>query len=144
MKRIQRSVVSGAMIGVVALLVALGSGAVIAQAGSQTGAAFTTLTLKNGWTGGPFSTGLPAVAKISGVVVFKGAMANASTANPVAFTLPAGFRPSKAVFVAVDEADANTGRIDIATSGVVTVEAPGGNLAIAKTFTSLDGVSFAP
>jgi hypothetical protein len=84
------------------------------------------------------------VAKISGVVVFKGAMANATTTNPAAFTLPAGFRPTKAVFVAVDEADANTGRIDIATSGVVTVEAPGGNLAIAKTFTSLDGVSFAP
>lgn len=143
MKRLQRRLSPSTVIATVALLIALGGSAVVAQAGSRTPLAFTTLVLQNGWKGGPFGTGKPAVAKIAGVVVFKGAMGNPINNNPQAFTLPAAFRPSKSVFLTVDQANATVGRIDILSSGVVTVEAET-TYAEARTFTSLDGVSFAP
>jgi len=79
----------------------------------------------------------------SGIVHFKGAIATTGT-NPVPFTLPAGFRPAHQVYVAVDLCNATNGRLQIAPTGVVTVQAEGGNFSNATCFTSLDGVSFAP
>ena len=100
----------------------------------------TPLTLVNGWTNAPFSTSNAAVEKINGIVHFKGAIASGTTA--VMFTLPAGFRPSKDVYVAVDLCNATNGRIHIVPSGVADVEAEGGNFNNAQCFTSLDGASF--
>jgi hypothetical protein len=127
-----------------ALLVALGGSAAVGQANSEIASAFKLLTLQNGWTGGPFSTSLPAVAKINGIVYFKGAMST-SGSNPVAFTLPPALRPAKAVYVTVDLANAVPGRLIITPNGVVSVEPMTGfGFQYAATFTSLDGAHFAP
>jgi hypothetical protein len=103
---------------------------------------FTPLTLQNGWTSSPFGTSAPAVRTISGIVRLKGAIATTGT-NPVPFTLPAGFRPARVVFVPVDLCNATNGVLQIEPTGVVTVEAEGGAFSNAACFTSLDGVSFA-
>ena len=103
---------------------------------------FTSLTLQNGWTSGPFGTSAPAVRAISGIVHLKGAIATTGT-NPVPFTLPAGFRPAKVVFVPVDLCNATHGVLQIDPSGVVTVDAEGGAFSNAACFTSLDGAWFA-
>ena len=76
----------------------------------------------------------------SGIVHFKGAIANGSSAG--LFTLPAAFRPSTNVFVPVDLCGATNGRLFIKPSGVVTVEAQ--TFSNARCFTSLDGVTFVP
>jgi hypothetical protein len=110
---------------------------------AKSASSFTPLALQNGWTNAPFSTSNAAVRVISGIVHFKGAIATTGT-NPVPFTLPAGFRPATAVYVAVDLCNATNGRLDIQPSGVVTVEAEGGVFGNAQCFTSLDGASFAP
>ena len=103
---------------------------------------WTALTLQNGWTGAPFGTSAAAVHTISGIVHFKGAIATTGT-NPVPFTLPAGFRPARAVYVPVDLCNATHGALFIAPNGTVTVGAEGGAFSNAACFTSLDGASFA-
>jgi len=104
---------------------------------------FTNLTLINGWTAGPFSTGSPSVAIIGGIVHFRGAIATSGT-NPEPFVLPASFRPSTNVYVPVDMCNATNGRLDIAPSGDVTVQQQNGDpFSNAQCFTSLDGVTFA-
>jgi hypothetical protein len=122
----------------------LGTGA--AQAGTTAPQAlaggWTPLTLQNGWSNSPFGTSAASVRTISGIVHLKGAIATSGT-NPVLFTLPAGFRPAAAVFVAVDLCNATNGRLQIEPTGVVTVQAEGGAFSNAACFTSLDGVSFA-
>ena len=80
---------------------------------------------------------------ISGIVHLRGAIATTGT-SPVPFTLPAAFRPAKAVFAAVSLCNATNGRLQIEPTGVVTVQAEGGAFSNAACFTSLDGVSFAP
>jgi hypothetical protein len=102
-----------------------------------------TLSLQNGWTGGPFGTAPPQAVYTDGTVRFQGAMATSGT-NPVAFTLPSALRPSYNVFVKVDMCGGTNGRLDISPSGVVTVEAEGGAWSHAQCFTSLDGASFIP
>ena len=109
---------------------------------AKSATSFTALTLKNGWTGAPFSTSNPAARVISGIVHLKGAIATTGT-NAVPFTLPSAFRPATAVYVPVDLCDATNGRLFIQHSGVVTVEAEGGTFSNAQCFTSLDGASFA-
>ena len=101
---------------------------------------YTPLTLQNGWTSYGSSTASPAVRKINGIVHFEGAMSNG--ANPLAFTLPVGFRPSHWVYTSVDLNEAIKGHILIAPNGQVTVFAEGSQ-SEASLFTSLDGVSFA-
>jgi hypothetical protein len=54
------------------------------------------------------STASPAVRKISGIVHLEGAMQTSGT-NPLAFTLPVGFRPTHYVYVPVDMDLANRG-----------------------------------
>ena len=110
---------------------------------ARTGTSYTPLTLENGWFKAPFGNSKPAVRTISGIVHLKGAIATTGS-NPVPFTLPAAFRPAKAVFVAVDLCTATNGRLQIEPDGVVTVQAEGGAFSNAACFTSLDGVSFAP
>ena len=101
---------------------------------------FTPLTLVNGWTNAPYGTSNAALANINGIVHFEGAIASGT--SPVAFTLPAGFRPATNVYVPVDLCNAANGRLDIAPSGVVSVQAEG-SFSDAQCFTSLDGASFA-
>ena len=64
--------------------------------------------------------------------------------NPAALTLPAGFRPSKNVYVLINLCTGSIGRLDITPSGAVTVEAEGTNdFWMAQCGTSLEGASFA-
>jgi hypothetical protein len=104
---------------------------------------YVPLTLKNGWTNAPFSTSNAAVSLVAGIVQFKGAISTTHK-SAVPFTLPKAYRPATEVYVPVDMCNANKGRLDIAPTGVVTVEAEGAILSNAQCFTSLDGVSFAP
>jgi hypothetical protein len=101
---------------------------------------WTTLALKNGWSGAPFSTHSPAVRTISGIVHFRGAMST-SGSNPVAFVLPKAFRPTTFVYVPVDLCNATNGRLIIAPTGTVRVEAET-SFSNAQCFTSLDGASY--
>lgn len=101
---------------------------------------FTALTPINGWTGGPFATATPKAGNSYGLVYFQGAISTAGT-NPVAFTLPAAFRPVTNVYVPVDLCDATKGRLFIQTNGIVTVQFET-VFSNAQCFTSLDGVSF--
>jgi len=105
------------------------------------GAAFSPLLVTvNGWTAAPFATSNPAVSVVDGIVRLKGAIANGTSTD--AFVLPFGIRPSTNVYVSVDLCNGAAGRLNIAPSGLVSVQAASGNLAEAQCFTSLDGVSF--
>src|SRR5689334_22414149 len=79
----------------------------IGAAGAQaaTTAAFTPLTLVNGWS----DYGLwSAATNVSGIVHLRGEIMTSGT-NPVAFTLPSGDRPSAKVSVPVDMCNATNG-----------------------------------
>ena len=76
-----------------------------------------------------------------GIVHLAGAIANGASAT--VFTLPSELRPATNAYVGIDLCNAAHGRLAIAPSGVVTVDAQGGSLAGAACFTSLDGASFA-
>jgi len=104
---------------------------------------FTPLTLVNGWTNYGNGTASPAARKISGIVHLEGAMKTNGT-NQVAFTLPAGDRPTYRIFVPADLCGATNGGLFIQADGSVSVEAEGGDWSNVQCFTSLDGVSFAP
>jgi hypothetical protein len=103
---------------------------------------FTALALINGWSGAPFATSSPEAKVIGSRVHFKGAMATSGTNNRP-FTMPAGFRPAKDVYIEVDLCNANKGRLHITPAGVVDVEAEGGTFSNAQCFTSLDGAWYA-
>src|SRR5260370_14462010 len=82
---------------------------------------FTKLTLVNGWATSSGSA-TPAVADISGIVHFKGAISTSSgNTNLVAFVLPPGFRPANDVNVPVDMCNAAGGELNIAPTGVTQV-----------------------
>ena len=102
---------------------------------------FTPLMLQNGWHNYTDGTVNAAVRKISGIVHLEGAIAGGT--SPLAFTLPAGFRPAHNVYVSVDMNGANRGHVLIDSNGQVTVFAEG-SPSVASSFTSLDGVSFEP
>jgi hypothetical protein len=105
-------------------------------------AGFSGLNLQNGWVNDPPVTSLAVFGALGGAIRFKGAIS--SGGNPVTFTLQAGFRPATNVYVPVDLCNATNGRLFIQPSGVVTVQAEGGNFANAQCFTSLDGAWFVP
>jgi hypothetical protein len=106
-------------------------------------ASFTQLKLHAGWTefDNLFRT---AAARLSGgIVQLKGEIKTAGT-NPVAFTLPAKFRPSRSVYVLISLCTGSIGRLSIAPTGVVTVQPEGtDNWWMVKCGTSLEGASFA-
>lgn len=116
---------------------------------------WTTLTLLNGWqaAGSPYAT--PAVGKVNGVVVFRGALKATSPTSNIAFSLPAAFAPADHNGFP----DAATVRVKIVLSGgaggsltydpfshTVAINqdglSPSAIGSAAKTFTSLDGASF--
>ena len=99
---------------------------------------YTPLAPQNGWASYATGTASPAVRKISGIVHLEGAMSSSGT-NPLAFTLPAGFRPTHYVHVSVDTYLANRGQIVVAPTGQVTVVPEGNVWNNASSFTSLDG-----
>jgi hypothetical protein len=105
---------------------------------------FQPLTLKNGWTGNCSGGGLPAIAKsVEGIVYFRGAICETPGSSNPAFTVPAGFAPSKTEFLAVDELSGYTGRIVINTNGNVVVEPdPDHPNTSFSGFTSLAGTSY--
>ena len=143
--RTRMAVATGSM----ALVLGLGSGILTSttaqaqtSATSANSSTWTSLTLQNGWTNGPFGTSVAAARTVSGIVHLKGAIATTGT-NPVPFTLPAAFRPAAVAFVPVDLCNATNGRLQIEPTGIVTVQAEGGAFSNAACFTSLDGASFA-
>jgi hypothetical protein len=104
-------------------------------------ATFTPLSLLNGWTNEPHTDGSVAGAGvICGIVHLRGAIATGATANP--FVLPAAFRPATEVFVPADVCG-QSGRLDIAPNGVVTVQAESVNIIVTQCGVSLEGVTFA-
>ena len=104
---------------------------------------FTALKLKTGWTEFDNFFRKAGARVVGGIVHLEGEIKTAGT-NKAAFTLPAGFRPSKKVYVLINLCTAGIGRLDIAPSGAVSVEAEGcGNLWMIQCGTSLEGASFA-
>ena len=103
---------------------------------------FTPLTLQNGWTSTGLASARPAVRVISGIVQLEGDM-YFNGINPVAFTLPARFRPAHNVAVKVALCGRDSGVVIIGPSGAGTVQAEGGIWSNAQCQTSLDGVWFA-
>ncbi len=103
---------------------------------------FTPLTLENGWTNAPYSTGNAAATSVAGIVYLKGAIATTGT-NAVPFTLPPNLSPTTDVYLPVDLCGASTGRLFIQPDGEVTVETLSGDFSEAQCLTSLDGASFA-
>jgi hypothetical protein len=101
---------------------------------------FTALAPDNGWTNAPYNTRSAGVRLISGIVHFRGAVANGTSTT--LFTLPTGFRPPTNTYVTVDLCNATKGRLLIMPSGEVSVEAEN-SFADAQCFTSLEGASFA-
>jgi hypothetical protein len=104
---------------------------------------FVPLTLKNGWVGNCFGSGVPAIAEsVEGVVRFRGDMCrqSGSSANP--FAVPPSLRPTKTEWLTTDEASASTGRIVVDPSGQVAVDSDPDNSLAAAGFTSLAGVSY--
>ncbi|MGB9234060.1 MAG: hypothetical protein WCC04_06570 [Terriglobales bacterium] len=112
-----------------------------------TGSAFaqfvgpTPLTLINGWTNAPYTTSIATVEEVSGIVQFRGAIANGSSAQP--FTLPPSLTPATNVYIPIDLCNATYGRLNIEPNGEVTIQAESGTFSNAQCFTSLDGASFA-
>jgi len=121
------------------------AGAAMAQAATSAPhtltSSWTSLRLVNGWHDFPHGTAAPAVTNINGIVHLKGAIATHGT-NNVPFTLPRGDRPAIDVYVPVDLGAATAGLLNIAPSGVASVQADQ-TWSDAQTLTSLDGASFA-
>jgi hypothetical protein len=104
------------------------------------GTGSTPLTLINGWIETGFGTENASALNAYGIVYFQGAISSGTDSEP--FVLPVAFRPITNVYVPVDLCNATNGRLVIATSGEVSVEAENGTFSNAQCFTSLDGVSF--
>jgi hypothetical protein len=106
-------------------------------------AAFTQLTLTNGWEIYEFGAATPAVTDIDGIVYFKGNI-DTTPGNPsmVPFTMPAGFQPSKYVSLPTNLCVAVSGELFIAPTGVAQAISSG-NQDYAQCSTSLDGLSYA-
>jgi hypothetical protein len=100
------------------------------------------LTLVNNWVNFNGTARPPAWARdAQGVIHFRGAIMETANTNAQFTTLPASIRPAVALWLVTDLLNAAPGRIDIATSGVVTVEAAT-NAAAARGLTNLDGITY--
>jgi len=111
-----------------------------------TTAGSTPLTLATGWTTTTFGTRSPAFTVAGGQVRLQGAIAAPTGTALSVFTLPLGSRPATAVYVPVNLCGGVKGRLNITSTGAVTVQpftgTGGGTPADATCFTSLEGVSF--
>ena len=105
---------------------------------------FQTLTLKNGWVGNCFGSGVPEIAKgVEGVVYLRGDMCRTSGSSDNPFAVPAGFVPTKFEWLTTDQYGASTGRIQIQPStGEVQVNDDPEHANAGASFTSLQGVSY--
>jgi hypothetical protein len=102
---------------------------------------FTVLKPKNGWTAYGYDTRVAAAAVDNNDVVhLEGAIAQPTGSDPIAFILPAKFRPAAEVYITVDQYGGATGRLDIYADGTVHVQ--GIDYSLAQGFTSLEGVTF--
>jgi hypothetical protein len=101
---------------------------------------YTALTLKNSWVNAPYATRNAVAKDIGGFVHLAGGIAS-GTASGV-FQLPAGLRPSSAVYVTTDLCNGRKGRLQITPDGSTVVETDGA-FSDATCFTSLEGVTFA-
>lgn len=110
-------------------------------AGSRVATTFTPIALAAGWNNAVFSGNMAGANVTSSVVQLRGAISTTGN-DPVAFTLPSGFRPSTNVYAPVNLCGGAKGRLFIQPSGVTTVQAEGSAWANAQCFTSLEGVSF--
>jgi len=105
---------------------------------------FKNLKLLNGWSRYVGARVPAAAVDSNGIVHLKGEMRNSSKER-LAFTLPAGMRPSAEIYVPVDLCNGYTGRLDIYSDGEANVETVGSKVvpfSEAECFTSLEGVSF--
>jgi hypothetical protein len=98
------------------------------------------LTLINGWQAAGAAYGLPSVSLSNGVVYLSGAMSQPSGTGSAFATLPKADRPARMLYLPIITTDNSTWLNS-------TVKAtPAGQLSVsgnaAKTFSSLDGVSF--
>jgi hypothetical protein len=133
-RRLRRAAAGAVCAAAVVLSLA---GAARAQAATSS-STWTPLTLQNGWSDyGLYS----AVTNVSGIVHLSGEIMTTGT-NNVAFTLPAGDRPTANVYVPVGMWNATNGRLEITPNGVAYVQTATGNWGNAQTQTSLDGVTF--
>lgn len=105
-------------------------------------AGVSNLTLTNGWAPYGPGTGNAAVSQVDGIVYFKGAIATTGSIAS-AFTLPSDMRSTKYAYVPVDLCNSTKGRLIIAPTGDVSVQAET-LFSNAQCFTSLDGASFIP
>ena len=118
---------------------------------------WTTLTLRPGWQAAGGSFHAPAVGKVNGVVVFRGALkaTNPNSAPTAAFSIPAAFRPSdengfagatsEKVKVVLSGGLGGTLSHDYLAPGTMRLSQDGMVDAVgqaARTLTSLDGASY--
>ena len=105
-------------------------------------AAFTAVTLQNGWVSyvGTPPTRTPAVANINGIVRFIGAISTGT--NTAAFTLAASLAPTGTVYVTADEYLAAEGRMIFQATGTASPDYQN-VFTDAQQFTSLEGVWYA-
>ena len=137
---------AGAVIGTIALFIALSGSAAALRgqpASPAAGLTWTKLTLRNGWTTYP-GTRAPAVVVDSfGIVHFRGAMHEPSQSSVNPFRLPLKFRPAKDVYLPLDMETGHNGQMYIDhTTGLISLEEEDGLFTDAKALTSLDGASF--
>jgi hypothetical protein len=126
------------------LLAAAPGGASAATGPATTGVPWHTLTLLNHWHSEQkfLNTGDPAWAVRDGVVYLRGVMAQSpasGTASGTFAVLPKAARPARKLYLSVD-ADGVYGDLIIFPGGVMNVSSPAP--LEAKSFTSLDGISF--
>lgn len=99
----------------------------------------TRLTLRNGWINGEYGT-RPAKARVSnGTVRLTGAISLGT--RPTAFILPAGMRPNRPTYVAIDLCNGFPGRLLVLANGKVKVQAAD-DFSTASCFASLEGATF--
>lgn len=117
---------------------------------------WTTLTPINGWQAAGGSYQAPAVGKVNGIVVFRGALKASNPTSNIAFNLPVAFQPSDVngfvggtgVMTKVVLSGGKGGRLThdyLLGPGTMTISQDGysGGLGPeAKALTSLDGASF--
>ena len=127
----------------------------VATVQSAINGGWTTLTPINGWQAAGSTYQAPAVGKVNGVVVFRGALKATNPTSNAAFSLPAAFAPADQNGFANSAAVRTKIVLSGGTGGSLTYDyfthlvsisqdglQPSAIGPASKTFTSLDGASF--
>jgi hypothetical protein len=97
-------------------------------------------TFKNGWVNTSVNEGSAAFYKDPlGVVHLKGDLANVTTNDAVAFTLPAGYRPSKTLVFPAAGPDDGSAAMTVFATGDVRLHCPA---SPPTCFVSINGLTF--